>query len=40
MDIVRSNLAEKLQVIKEAIDEASFIAFDFEFSGMEPLPLA
>ena len=33
MDITKENLQEKLPLIKEAIDEASFIAIDFEFTG-------
>ena len=34
MEITRHNFAEKLPLIEEAIENASFIAIDGEFTGM------
>ena len=34
MEVTRHNFAEKLPLIEEAIENASFIAIDGEFTGM------
>ena len=34
MDITADNFVQNLQLIKNSIDSADFIAFDSEFSGL------
>ena len=38
MDITSRNFVEKFPLIKKSIENADFVAFDFEFSGLNTCP--
>ena len=38
MDITSRNFVEKFPLIKKSIESADFVAFDFEFSGLNTCP--